>query len=152
MLLRQIAENDNYNCGENFSDGRIKMHVLNQNIQDGIIKKEIDGHNQPVSEKLNSSFQVGAGKNNILRQEKTQRKGYTKSHDQCRIVCFDDDKTQIERLLLQDKIKADKKQKDIQYLITTAADRVPKGLQWEYPLKWRIKKIYELKRFFAYGF
>ena len=50
MLLRKKAKSDNDNGRKYFGNGRIKMKVLHHQIDDGIIEKEIDGHNQPIPE------------------------------------------------------------------------------------------------------
>lgn len=66
MLLRQIGKsNDDDGC-EQFGNGRVEMHVLNQYVQNDIIKEKIDGHHQSVAKKLNAAFQVGAVKYNIF--------------------------------------------------------------------------------------
>jgi hypothetical protein len=45
MFLRKKAEDYNDNSCKYFGNGRIKMKVLNHQIDDRIIEKKIDGYN-----------------------------------------------------------------------------------------------------------
>lgn len=65
---------------------------------------------------------------------------------------LEDDKTQVQVLFVQDKIKADEKNENIQQGVRSAAGGIAKSLQGHDPAERGIKKIYKRNDpFFRHG-
>jgi len=68
-------------------------------------------------------------------------------------VWFYDDKAQVQVLFMEDKIKADKKDENIQQRVRAAAGCIAKGLQGHDLAKGRVEEIYErYDPFFGHGY
>src|SRR5882757_5347398 len=114
ILLRKVAERDNDDRGQDLGNGGINMPLLYKQLDKNIVEKKTDQHQHKISPQLHPALQGRLGKDNITHQEEPRGKAHQKGDDDRGDMGFEYDKTQVEILLMQDKIVCNGIHKDIQ--------------------------------------
>lgn len=68
MALSQVADDYDYPNGKRLGNGWVNMKSFHQQAQQEIIENQIEKTNQKIAEQLNSSPDVGFGKNDKLHE------------------------------------------------------------------------------------
>jgi hypothetical protein len=117
------------------------MELLNKELDEDIVQKEADNHQQKIAEELYPSVQRGFGEHDIAGQEKTCRKAHAKGNENRCNMGLDDKEAKVNVMFVQDKIISYGIHDDIQHSICSPAGRVAKSLQRHYLAKGRVKEI-----------
>jgi hypothetical protein len=141
ILLRQVTEGDNDDGSQYLGHRGINMQLFYEEFDKNIVEEQTDHHQQKITEQLHPAMQGRSGKDDVSHQEKPRGKADAKGDEHRGGVGFQSNKTQVQVLLLKDKIIADKENKDIQQRIRASASRITKGLQRHDLAERRIEKI-----------
>jgi hypothetical protein len=141
ILLRQVTEGNNDDGSQYLGHRGIDVYLFYEEFDKYIVEEETDHHQQKITEQLHPAMQGRSGKYDVSHQEKPGGETNAKGDEHGGGVGFQSDKTQVQVLLLKDKIIADKEDKNIQQRIRPSAGRIAKGLQRHNLAERRIEKI-----------
>jgi hypothetical protein len=117
------------------------MELLHEELDEDDVQPDTDDHQYKISEKLHPSMQRTAGEDDISIEEKPRGKAYAKCNDDRGDIRRDRPGTQMDIVLVQDIVITEPIHHDIQQRGSTAASRIPEGLQRHEPAERRVKKI-----------
>jgi len=141
IFLRHIAEGDYDDGRQDLGDSGIDMELFYEQLDEDDVQSDTDHHQHKVAEQLDPAVQRAARKGNVPVQEKAGGKADAKGHEYGSNVSRNSNKTQMDIVLVQDKIEADPVHQDVDHGACATACRIPKGLQRHDPAEGRIKKV-----------
>jgi hypothetical protein len=141
MLLSEITESHHNHGGHDLCNRGVYMELFDEQFYKKIIQRDADGDQQEVPEQLYFAVKGGFRKHNVSHQKKSQWETYRKRKNECSDMRFKGDKTQVQRLFVEDIIVAYKVEENIQKGIQTATGCVPECLFRHEPAERGIKKI-----------
>ena len=107
MFLAQVAEDDHYDCREQFWDRRVDIKVFNKEFNKDVIQHQVDQYHEKIPKQLNVPENEGVCPNNVPRQQEPRREGEHEGEQERRNMGLESNKPKIKHLLLQHKIIED---------------------------------------------
>ena len=119
------------------------MKMFDEQAEKNIIEDDADHHQHKIAEQLDATVQNRVIEYDIPVEEVSRWKAHQKGNDKGRDNGPEGNKTQVQYLLVQDKIIRHGINNDIQQGIGGTAGGIPEGPHRHQLSEWRIKKIYK---------
>ena len=138
MLLSEIAKSNNNYSRQYFRNSRIDLELLDKQFDEKVIEKDTGNHQHKVTQQLMRTRHHRSRENDIAIQVKARWESDNKSYQESGNMRTDSAKGCKHDLLFENKIIADKINKDIQKHVACTTRRIPEGLVRHQPSERRV--------------
>jgi hypothetical protein len=141
VLLCQVTEGNHNGGGNDFGNGWEQVEIFNEKADEKIIQENTDEHQEEIPEQLDTSLKHRIREHHVTHQHKSGWKTNEEGDDKGSNMRFECNKSQVQNLLVQNKIVGQEKNNNIKNCIKAPTGGITKALQRKNLSKRRIKKV-----------
>lgn len=149
MLLAHITVKNHHYNGDHFSDRRVEMPDIDEKLEQRVVQEEIGCYQQRIAKQLYSPLQVRLRPDNVFRHQEACREGNDEREQESGNMRLKSYETKIEDLLIENKMKSDVIQHEVEHHVRSSANRIAKRLQRHQPPERRVKEVDKCQYFFS---